>query len=205
MSFVIYVIDCETTGVDPILNDVIEVSLWRLKDDQQKTWQIKALNAETISDKALKINGHKREDILLMSPGSKDTYRDPASVVSEIEVWMMQDEATVEDRVFLGHNSKFDFDFLKELWKKAGSPDTFPFGYFLIDTIQLTKFIDLCSGKRRARYNLGSLVKDFGVTKASAHRAEGDVKMTRDLFLKQFEPIKDFIAQTFGNSYSMER
>ena len=85
------------------------------------------------------------------------------------------------------------------LWKKAKSPNTFPFSNFIIDTIHMTRFIDLCTGNKRDRYNLGSLVKDFGVTKCKAHRAADDVKMTKDLFLKQFNPIKEFIANTFSS------
>src|SRR3990167_1397197 len=200
MSFVIYVCDTETTGLDPVQNDVIEVSLLRLKDDEQKTWHIKAMNPESISDKALKINGHLKEDILVKTTVGREKYRDPAVVTSEIEVWVMRDEAAIEDRVFIGHNPTFDFNFLKELWRKAGSPNTFPFNNFIIDTIQLTRFIDLCTGRKRSRYSLGSLVKDFGITKLAAHKAEGDTKMTKELFLKEFDPIKEHIAEAFKNS-----
>ena len=202
MSYVIYVCDTETTGLDPVDNDVIEVSFWRLSDDEQKTWCLRALNPETIQDKALKVNGHKRDDILHKTAEGRETYREPSDVVSEIEVWMMNDGVTVEDRVFLGQNPKFDFDFLRQLWKKAGSPHTFPFSSFIIDTIHMARFVDLCTGRRRDRYNLGSLVRDFGVTKAKAHRAEGDVKMTRELFLKMFDPVKSHIAEQFKDTYS---
>jgi DNA polymerase III alpha subunit (gram-positive type) len=202
MGYVIYVIDCETTGLDYQLNDVIEVSFWRISDGEQKTWCLKPLNISEISDKALKVNGHKKEDLLHATASGKETYREPSDVISEIEAWVISDGVPIEDRVFLGQNSDFDYKFLQNLWKKAGSPDTFPFGGFVVDTIQLTRLIDMCTGKKRKRYNLGSLVRDFGITKAKAHRAEGDVKMTKDLFLAQFNPIKDFIAENFKNSYT---
>lgn len=200
-DYVIYICDTETTGLDPVENDVIEVSFWRLSDNEQKTWCIRALNPETISDKALQVNKHNRDDILRKTAFGKETYREPADVVSEIEVWMMGDGASIGDRVFLGQNPQFDFDFLKQLWKKANASHSFPFSNFIIDTIQMTRFIDLCTGKRRQRYNLGSLVKDFGVTKGKAHKAAEDVKMTKDLFLKQYEPIRDHVAEQFKDSY----
>lgn len=204
MGFVIYVNDTETTGLDPEQNDVIEVSFWRLSDDIQKTWHLKALNPVAISDKALQVNGHKRDDILCKTAFGRETYREPSEVVSEIEAWIMQDGVTVQDRVLLGQNIRFDLDMMRGLWKKAGTPHSFPFSNFTLDTIDITRFIDVCTGKRRSRYNLSSLVRDFGVTKSKAHRAEGDVKMTRELFLKQFDPIREFIAKTFSEAYSDE-
>ena len=201
MQQIIYCIDTETTGLDPLLNDVIEVSFWRMTDDDQKTWLIRALNEEHITEKALKINGHNRDDIMVRTAIGKQNYRDPADVVSEIESWIISDGSSVEDRVFLGQNPAFDYDFLKQLWVKAGSPDTFPFGRTMIDTIQLVRLIDYCSGKKRDKYNLSSLIKDFGVTKQKAHRAAEDVKMTKDLFLKIIEPIKTHISESFKYSY----
>jgi DNA polymerase III epsilon subunit-like protein len=204
MDFVIYVIDTETTGLDKNENDIIEVSFYRLSDNEQKTWCIKPQNESAISDKALQVNGHKKEDILHKTAFGIETYRQPAEVISEIEAWIMCDGVAIEDRVFLGQNSNFDYDFMKSLWAKADSKDTFPFGNFIVDMIHLTKLIDMCTGKRRKRYNLASLVKDFGITKQKAHRAEGDVKMTKDLFLAQFNPVKDFIADIFKDKYSEE-
>lgn len=204
MSYIIYVVDCETTGLDHNENDVIEVSFWRLSDDEQKTWLLKALTPATISDQALKKNGHKRDDITWKTTFGKENYLEPRDVICDIESWIMQDEAEVDQRVFLGQNPEFDIKFLRKLWEKCESKDTFPFGHFVIDTIQIARLIDLCTGKRRKFYNLSQLVKDFGVTKGKAHRASEDVKMTRELFLKQFEPIKEFIAKTFENCYTTD-
>lgn len=212
-QYSMYVVDCETTGTDPQKHDIIEVCFWRLGDDQNKTWALKPLNPETIDDKALKVNKHKREDIIHKTAKGRETYIDVATVLPEIEMWIMQDGCCAEDRIFIGQNPQFDYDFLLALWCKMETPDTFPFGYwmgqgedrrnqgFLIDTIQLVKFIDACTGKKRSRYGLGALVNDFKVTKAQAHRAEGDVKMTKDLFLKIFEPLKDIVISQFNEFY----
>jgi DNA polymerase III alpha subunit (gram-positive type) len=202
MSYSIYVFDCETTGLDPQLNDIIEISFLRLSDGEQKTWCMKPLNVLEISDGALKVNGHKREDILWQTPIGRETYKEPKDIVPEIEAWIISDGSPIEDRVLVGQNVRFDYDFSKELWAKTEAADSFPFKDFLIDTMQIARFIDLCTEKKRTRYNLGSLVKDFGITKTKAHRAEGDVKMTKDLFLAQFNPIKEFLAKTFSDKYT---
>lgn len=201
MPYTIYVADTETTGLDPEENDVIEVSFARLSDDDQKTWCLKAMNPATISDKALQINGHKRDDIIWKTASGRETYGEPSVVLPEIESWILQDDASIQERVLVGQNIKFDVDMLRALWKKAGTPQTFPFTNFYLDTIQITRLIDVCTGRKRERYNLGSLVRDFGVTRSKAHRTEGDVKMTRELYQKQVDPIREFVASTFAGCY----
>jgi DNA polymerase III epsilon subunit-like protein len=215
MSFVPYVCDTETTGTDNSKHDIVEICMWRLTDDQVKTWHLKPLNAKSIKNEALRVNKHKREDILHQTEFGRETYKDPAIILPDIEMWLMEDGAAAEDRVFIGQNPKFDYDFLLVLWNKMGADDSFPFGQwfgtgedkrnqgFIIDTIDLVKFIDLCIGKIRPRYNLGSLVKDFGIKKAQAHRADGDVKMTKELFLKIFETFKPLAIEAFGNEDSV--
>ena len=48
MNYAIYVADVETTGLDPYSNDVIELSLLRLSDGEQKTWCMKPFNFQSI-------------------------------------------------------------------------------------------------------------------------------------------------------------
>ena len=209
MSYSYYVCDTETTGLDPEKNDTIEICLWRLGDAQSRTWCLRPLNPETIEDKALKINKHKREDILGLTKDGKEKYLLPDDVLPQIEEWIMEDGASAEERVFIGQNPEFDYKFLYNLWKKTGHPEDFPFGYwrnenenigFTIDTIQIARFIDLLLGKKRKYYNLGGLVSAFGVKKAQAHRADGDVQMTKELFEKFAEAFKES-AKVFEDCY----
>ena len=212
--YVQYICDTETSGLDHDRNDVIELCLWRIGDAESKTWCLKPLSPENIEEEALRINGHLLEDILWKTPKGRETYRIPSEVLPEIEMWLMEDGAAAEERVFIGQNPDFDYQFLLSLWRKAGSEDNFPFGYwiegngkkrnqgYIIDTIQLARLIDVCTGKKRARYGLGALVKDFGVTKSTAHRANGDVKMTKELFEKIIAILKDPIIAAFNDSYS---
>jgi DNA polymerase III epsilon subunit-like protein len=212
--YVLYVCDVETTGKDPKVHDIIEICLWRISDGQSKTWCLKPLNPEAIEDEALAVNKHKREDILHKTAHGRQTYLPPDEVLPEIEMWLMEDGAAAEDRVFIGQNVMFDYEHCVELWKKVGSPENFPFGMwqgtredlwnqgFLIDTMMIARLIDIATGKRRKRYGLGGLVKDFGVTRATAHRADGDVKMTQELFLKMFEPLAKIMKEQFSDKYA---
>lgn len=209
----LYVIDCETTGTDPEKHDIIEVCFWRLNEPEGKVWSLKSVHEDTIEDGALYVNKHKREDITGKTQEGRDTYKDPAEVLPEIEMWIMEDNCAAEDRVIIGQNPMFDYRFLFELWRRSGDENEFPFGYwmemdgkrqhkpFLIDTIDIAKLFDILLDKKRKAYNLGSLVKSFGVTKCTAHRADGDVKMTKELFEKMVEPLKSVIEENFSDCY----
>lgn len=215
MSYVEYVCDVETTGTDPEKHDIIEVCFWRLGDPEAKTWWMTPLSPENIEDEALKINKHLREDILHQTDEGKERYKHPSEVLPEIEMWLMEDGAAAEERVFIGQNPMFDYNFLLALWKKMEAEKDFPFGYwipnrdgternqgYIMDTMQLARLIDVCTGKKRARYGLGALVKDFGVTRATAHRADGDVKMTKELYEKIKAVLNDPLVEAFNDSYS---
>lgn len=210
MSYILYVADTETTGLDPKIHDVVEISMCRVfldsdREEEQRTWHLKPLNPDKIDDEALEINKLKREDLCGLTPAGREKYREPIEVVAEIERWIMEDDMSSFDRVLLGQNIIFDKDMLESLWKKLDCFNTFPFeiknNNRLIDTKQLAILIDLCTGTRRQFYNLANLVKDFGVKKGKAHIASEDVRMTKDLFMAQFQPIKGAIAEAFKNNY----
>ncbi len=210
-GYKILICDTETCGLDANLHDVVEISMCRLEFNNgtqttdQKTWCLKALNPTTIQEEALKVNGHKREDVLGLTKFGKETYIHPSIVVPEIEMWVMEDNVSSVDRIFVGQNPFFDIAALQALWARVGSPDTFPFSLErnnrVIDTKQIAVMFDLCIGKRRKYYNLASLVKSFGVKKGKAHKASEDVRMTTDLLIKMLTPIKSVVQANFSECY----
>lgn len=210
-SYVIYVIDTETTGTDYKNNDIVEISAMRLiqQDDfsferEQKTWYLKSTRPEFISDEALKVNGHKRDDILHLTKEGREKYREPSDVISEFELWILQDQFSSMDRVFAGQNPRFDLEFLKEFYRLYDNIDNFPFEVSfdnrILDTKEIALFIDILLGKRRQKYNLSDLVKCFGVKKGKAHRADEDVRMTADL-IENYMKLKDAAVMYFNEAY----
>jgi DNA polymerase III alpha subunit (gram-positive type) len=187
MEYVVYVADVETTGLDSRLNDVIELSLHRLSDGQQKTWQLKPLNVNTIEADALRINGHKLEDLLHQTIYGRETYRDRNAVIVEVENWLADDGVPTEKRVLCGQNINFDKDMFEQLWIKCNSKDSLPFGRRIIDTMQIEFFLDWCKGEMAEGYSLKNLTKKYGIVNAKAHTAEADVKATKEVFEKQVE------------------
>lgn len=193
-KFSLYVCDTETTGfIDngPNYNEIIELTLYRINDDSYKTWYIKPDNYESIQPDALRVNGHKIEDLKLLTKYGKDTYKDSKDVIVDIENWLNEDGNDCTMRCFIGHNSNFDIKFMKNLWNKHNASETFPFGPrpFTIDTRQMALILDLLKDERSEFYNLGSLVHKYGVKKEKSHRSFFDTKMTKDLFLTMMDKL----------------
>ena len=207
-NYIIYVQDTETTGLIPGQHEIIELSMLRFCfgendfEPEQKTWLMRALNPESIRDDALAVNGHKKEDILWQTPYGRENYKKPSDVIIEIEDWILEDKMSSYDRVFAGQNPMFDFEHMVALWKNCNSIDTFPFltdfNKRIINTIELALFFDICIGRKREKYGLNSLVKDFGIKKEKSHRADSDTRMTKELLFKFFDTCAPIIKEKFN-------
>lgn len=195
MKYSFYVADIETTGLDSHLHDVIELSLYRLGatgDDAQKTWCFKPLTPDTIDPDALRINGHKLDDLLHKTREGRERYIDPATNIIDVENWLAEDGFPAEKRFLIGQNIGFDKDRLEQLWLKCNAKGSFPFGRRLMDTMQVELFVDFCKavaglGEFAEGYSLNNLVKKYGVKNEKAHTAAADTKATKEVFEKQVE------------------
>lgn len=187
--FQIYIADTETTGLDFLINEICEISIYHLNQDRQKTWFLRALKPETIQPDALRINGIKIEDLLHKTAEGREKYKEPKEVLVEIENWMADDLSPSTERILVGQNIQFDSNFLEKLWKDNGASDTYPFGNrpFLLDTRQVELFINLVKGERNEYYNLGSLIKKYNLKNSKAHSAASDTLATKELFLEQLK------------------
>ncbi len=197
MNYVFYVADIETTGLDSHRHDVIELSLFRLGDNSenaQRTWCLKPLTPETIDPDALRINGHKLEDLLHKTKEGRERYQEAEKVLIEVENWLADDMVPAEKRFLVGQNIAFDKDRLEQLWIKCNSKDSFPFGRRLMDTMQIELFLDYCKGQFAEGYSLSNLVKKYGVKNEKAHTAAADTKATKEVFEKQVEFFKSVLA-----------
>jgi DNA polymerase III epsilon subunit-like protein len=190
MDYSIYVVDTETTGLDSHEFDIIEVSLYRLKDAAQKTWLLQPTKPQNYEAAALRVNGHKLEDLRHETKYGRDNYKDPNKVIIDIENWLMEDEVPAEQRLCIGQNVSFDLEGLQQLWIKCQSKDSYPFGRRYMDTMVVELFMDYCKGQFADYYNLNSIIKKYGVKNDKAHSAAADTKATKELFMKQVDLFK---------------
>jgi len=190
-KFELYICDVESTGLLKD-NDIIELSLYRLSNDEQKTWCIKPIKTDNIQPDALRVNKHILDDLLHKTKIGKEKYIEANLVIVEIENWLAEDFQASEDRILVGHNVLgFDKDMLIELWKKCNSIETFPFNKrYAIDTMQTQIFLEAIGKSEGSEYyNLMGLVEKYAIKKERAHAADSDVRMTKDLFLRQAEMV----------------
>ena len=131
-NYELYVLDCETTGLDYTKHTPIEISIIRLKDNVQKTWNIKALFPQTIELDALKVNGHLLEDITHKTVAGREKYILPENSVIEIENWLNEDDNNAENRILIGQNVQFDYNMLSYFWRHLDCFDSFPFSYRIL-------------------------------------------------------------------------
>lgn len=190
MDYSIYVLDTETTGLDPVKYDVIEVSILRLEDGEQKSWFMQPTNPAQFEVAALRINGHKIEDLRHETVEGRETYQDPNKTIIDIENWLMEDGLPTQQRVLIGQNISFDRDMLKHLWRKCDSADSFPFGRKYMDTMVIEMFLDYCNGEMDKKYSLVNIIKQYGVKNEKAHNAAADVRATKEVFVAQVERVK---------------
>ena len=193
-SYSLYVCDVETTGLNHLHHDVIELSLLRLSDGCQKTWKLKPTNSANIDSGALRVNGHKLEDLLHQTKFGKENYKEASSVLVEVENWLLEDNVSSEFRLLVGQNINFDKSMLEQLWLKCESKDTFPFGRRTMDTMMIEFFLDWCKNTIAEGYSLNNLTKKYGVKNEKAHTAEADVKATKEVFEKQIEYFKKVLS-----------
>ncbi len=184
-KLIVYCVDTETTSLDNTKGDIIEISFIRTTDLSQKTWHIKPNRPENIEDEALKKNGANKDELLWKTAAGKEKYRLIDDVLPEIENWIAEDNSSVFDRVLVGHNVRFDSEYMKSAWKQAGCMDTYPFSTFgtEIDTKGLVLFYDWIMGQNNKKYNLSACIKKFGLTQLKAHGAADDTKMAYDLLM----------------------
>ncbi len=195
MDYIIYVVDIESNGLNYIDSDIIELSLYRMSNDSQKTWCIKPPLKSVTDPNSLRINGHKLEDILHQTKYGKETYQDPGKVLVEIENWIAEDDVTASQRCLAGQNISFDKIFLEQFWSKNNAADSFPFGRKTIDTLSNEFFMDLCKGQMAEGYSLKNLTKKYGIVNSKAHSAAADTLATKEVLLKQIDFFKKALSR----------
>lgn len=157
-------IDVETTGLNPQLHEIIEISIIKvcpIKGRLNYTSKIKPVHIEYASEEALRINGYNAKD-----------WRD----APDAETVLSKVSDMLAGCILVGHNVRFDEEFLSETCHRLGLRCRYE--RRMIDTVTLAL---------EHLYNLDSVSMDsireyFGW--AEGHRARIDVLQTYVLYYK---------------------
>jgi DNA polymerase-3 subunit epsilon len=154
------IIDIETTGLSPSNEKITEIAVF-------------IHNGEKIIE----------EFSTLINPEKKIPYR--ITQMTGINNQMVADAPKfyevakkiielTENRIFVGHNVRFDYGFIRNEYKSLG----YDYQRQTLDTIKLSR--KLIPGQ--PSYGLGNLCKSLKIGNHARHRAEGDALATTKLF-----------------------
>ncbi len=161
-------IDTETTGLDPRVQEVIEVAIILEKPNgtlEEWCTKVRPTRLEAADAYALKVNGYNAHPELW---ASAPTFPE---IVGELT-------RRLDDTVLVGHNVGFDLDFLQEGLIRAGSKVKLP--YHKVDTVTLA-YVNLVP-KGLTSLSLDSIRTFLGWSKDGAHTALVDARDCRRLF-----------------------
>jgi DNA polymerase-3 subunit epsilon len=175
--------DTETTGLDPVKNDIIQIAGiveidGEIVDEFNFTCQ--PFSYANIEPKALECNGRTIEEIKLFDPNNM-AKRALDSVLGK-----HCDKFNKMDKFYpAGFNVRFDLDFLAQWFKKTG--DNYLGSWInwrAIDPLPALYVMDLKGELSLSDYKLGTVCNHYGIDTGKAHDALSDVRATRELIKK---------------------
>lgn len=178
-------IDVETSGLIYHVNGIIELAYIIEVDGEVKRRGSYKINPATympkvrLDSKALEVNGYTEEQIAEFS-NAKEAMKDFIAILNKyVDRWDKDDVFE-----FVGFNSRFDMDFVNELFKRTEYNFYQYISYRDLDVFALAKLLKFVgkfdSGKRMTLESCCKAI-DLGY---DAHSAVTDIEVTRDLFYK---------------------
>jgi len=171
--------DVETTGLDPIKHDIVQLAFLIEIDGkiiESKNMLMQPFNYNAIDQQALERQNRTLEEIKTY-PVPRQVYQE---LISILEKYV--DRYDTSDKFHNGgYNSKFDMEFLKQYFIKNG--DSFFgswFNYRSIDPLNLLHLLDGIGHVSLPDYKLETVCKHYKIP-LKAHDALSDITATRDL------------------------
>lgn len=171
--------DTETTGLDPVVNDIIQLAGMIEIDGNIKhtfKYHIQPFNWKAVNDEALKVNGLKIEDIEQYSE-PKDVYLDFVAMLGRFV-----DKFDKADKFYMaGYNVEFDLQFLLQFFSKNGDKYFGSwFNYKKVDPLPILHLFEAFGGLQLENMKLETVCKHFKI-EIDAHDAMSDIFATKQL------------------------
>ncbi|MFZ5558618.1 MAG: exonuclease domain-containing protein [Pseudomonadota bacterium] len=161
-------VDLETTGANAAYDRVTEVGIVEVDQGRLVGEWSTLVNPETSIPPAIQALTGITNAMVVNAP----TFAELAGDVLE----------RLEGRLFVAHNARFDYSFLREEFKRLGVRYAAP----VVCTVKLSR--KLYAGHRR--HNLDSLIERHGLACGERHRALGDARVLWE-FLQRVRAEKD--------------
>lgn len=181
----LYIIDKETTGLNPALNAPIEISCLVLggeHDGKNFTGKMRPFTGARIEAPALAANGYDYEEIM--------AWPEPSEVFANFNEWLLMVVPANQTARPCGYNFKFDDAFLREWYCRHGDATQYSFTFDpvcveVMDVIRQTwpEHVGTKFPKKGGMKLTFQHLFHFGREHHKAHTALADCIATRSLFL----------------------
>jgi DNA polymerase III epsilon subunit-like protein len=172
-------VDTETTGLDPVKNDVIEIGLilevnGRVKDEMKIN--CKPYDFNSVDPSALAVHGYTIEDL--------QSFQPPRVALRTVVAFLggCCDKYDKTDKYYpAGFRVDFDMNFLSSWFKKGG--DNYFGSWFngkALDPLHILRFWDYMGIIDLPSYKL-QMVCDYFKIPIVAHDAMSDIRATREI------------------------
>lgn len=177
-------VDCETTGLDPKIHDIIQLSgILEIPGVQGEEFdfRIAPLNYKCISEDAMKCNGIKLSDLRKYPLASEVHFQFKQLLFKWVNPFNPKDKL-----ILGGQNVQFDRGFLQQFCERQGDmflSSCITSGTFDLKTLSVAYEIFL-NKKVFHSYSLTNICKVLKVELKNAHNALNDIRATRECCLK---------------------
>lgn len=170
-------VDVETSGGGPLHDRVIEVGLVVTEGGETvETWESLVNPNIRVQTEILAMTGIKPQDL--------ETAPEFYQIAEEIS-------KRLEGAVFVAHNARFDFSFLKSEFARLERRVWWP----QLCTVRLSRQLF----PQYQRHGLDALIERFQITCQNRHRALGDALATAEFYQKLFDIFpKETVATSVG-------
>jgi DNA polymerase-3 subunit epsilon len=167
-------VDLETTGATATADRITEIGIVEVDEQGVREWSCLVNPGTSISGFIERLTGISNAMVADAPPF--------ADVAAEVK-------ARLEGRLFIAHNARFDYGFLKNEFKRAG----LDFRATVLCTVKLSRKLF----PQHARHNLDSLIERHDLTVSSRHRALGDARLIHQFWnLVQAQIAPELLDET---------
>ncbi len=158
------IVDVETTGGSPYWNRVIEIGILRVERGEIVAKYQTLLNPEReLPEFITKLTGITDSDLI-----TAPKFEDVKDEILEL----------FEDSIFVAHNVGFDYEFIRQEFRRAG----YGFNAEQLCTVRLSRALF----PKEKHHNLGAIIERFEFSPKNRHRAFDDAQVLWD-FMQSLE------------------
>jgi DNA polymerase-3 subunit epsilon len=154
-------VDLETTGATATADRITEIGIVEVDEQGVREWSCLVNPGTPISGFIERLTGISNAMVA------------DAPAFEEVATEVM---ARLEGRLFIAHNARFDYGFLKNEFKRTGHD----FRATVLCTVRLSRKLF----PQHAKHNLDSLIARHDLTVSSRHRALGDARLIHQFWNK---------------------